>query len=1066
MTSPAVPRRPGTAARACVLALCLLFGARLSADDPFGVAGGIGERALVAEGDVDLRGGAVVDSVGLLGTSSGRGRGHVVAGGDLRLSGRARVDGDARFGPTSRMEKAGSSSVSGVTGPLPAPLAPAAIDLVKLAAELEVANDNARIPSTSLGRSPLTGPASRTLVVGEGDRLELPEGTYSLDGLSLEGSAVVTVRGSVRVLVRGPVRLSGRSRLNPESGAFRLRLWSTGSDFVVEGDASLRAFVYAPSASASLVGDTLLCGGLRAASVRLDGQARVTRLVEDIPPLTASFTEAGAPIANGATFSRPARPEATPSPRVPVPEMALLLDGAPFRSGDVVSSLGDHALVARLRDTWGRDAEASVAFRIVEPAGEAPRLAILSPAAGKVLGAGPVDVSGSAGTSVSVDVDGVPAVVSNGGFAARGVPLVEGPNSLVASGRDAQGRGGTARATVFLDTAPPSIAILEGGLPLLEGRVFARAVVPVVSVVEANPAVTTSSLDGVPFLSGTPVTTEREHELVVFSEDRAGNRATESVRFRVDTTPPAVAITQPSPGSVVRSLPAALAGTCGPDAVRVSSAGRGTTPANGTFELTDFPFVEGRRTVAVTAFDAAGNAATATAAYVVDVASPALAITSPAEGAILGTGPVLVRGTATDATLESVTVDGFAATVSSGGDFSAGPFSRADGPGSFTASAVDAAGRTSTAKVNVTVDTVPPVVSVRVAATGAVLAPGALLSVAPVLDVVVADATTPDRTTTSVRVDGAAYAGGAIAGEGSHGIDVVATDGAGNVAAVSLSFTLDTSAPVFVDLLPAEGWVGRTATITVSGRVSADAASVTVNGLAAALAGGAFSRDGVALLEGPNVVALRAEDGAGNAGTATLRLGLDTTPPAIAFSGPAAGSLLGALTADARGTVADSNLESVSVDGVVADVDGGGFSRAGVPLVEGPNTLTATARDRAGNTASATVAITADSKPPVVSIGAPLAGAVLGTSPVVVTGGVTDAHLDSVSVDGVVASLEPAGRYRAEVPLAEGRATLVVTARDALGHGSTASVAVTLDTAAPAVTITSPADGARFRTTP
>ena len=689
--------------------------------------------------------------------------------------------------------------------------------------------------------------------------------------------------------------------------------------------------------------------------------------------------------------------------------MALLLDGAPFRSGDVVSSLGDHALVARLRDTWGRDAEASVAFRIVEPAGEAPRLAILSPAAGKVLGAGPVDVSGSAGTSVSVDVDGVPAVVSNGGFAARGVPLVEGPNSLVASGRDAQGRGGTARATVFLDTAPPSIAILEGGLPLLEGRVFARAVVPVVSVVEANPAVTTSSLDGVPFLSGTPVTTEREHELVVFSEDRAGNRATESVRFRVDTTPPAVAITQPSPGSVVRSLPAALAGTCGPDAVRVSSAGRSTTPANGAFELTDFPFVEGRRTVAVTAFDAAGNAATATAAYVVDLASPALAITSPAEGAILGTGPVLVRGTATDATLESVTVDGFAATVSSGGDFSAGPFSRADGPGSFTASAVDAAGRTSTAKVNVTVDTVPPVVSVRVAATGAVLAPGALLSVAPVLDVVVADATTPDRTTTSVRVDGAAYAGGAIAGEGSHGIDVVATDGAGNVAAVSLSFTLDTSAPVFVDLLPAEGWVGRTATITVSGRVSADAASVTVNGLAAALAGGAFSRDGVALLEGPNVVALRAEDGAGNAGTATLRLGLDTTPPAIAFSGPAAGSLLGALTADARGTVADSNLESVSVDGVVADVDGGGFSRAGVPLVEGPNTLTATARDRAGNTASATVAITADSKPPVVSIGAPLAGAVLGTSPVVVTGGVTDAHLDSVSVDGVVAALRGAG---------------------------------------------------------
>ncbi len=1064
MTAPP-GRLSRTVARVLAGALGLFLAFPLAADDPFLVTPASGGQAIFASGDVEMTGGAAVDSVGLLGTGGGRGKGHVVAGGSIRLSGRVRVDGDARCGPGGEVRKDGTASVSGSSGRLPEPPAPVTLDLAALEATLVAANDNARIPRTSLDRPALSGPAGRTLAVGDGDRLDLPEGTYLFDALRLEGSAVVAARGRVRILVTGPIRLAGRSRLNPEAGPFSLRLWSSGTDVTLEGASSVRAFVLAPRAAAVLGGDSTLTGALRSESVRLDGQARVTRLVEDGPPLAATFAESGHPLEDRSVFRRPVRPEVAPVPRVPAPEMALLLDGRPFRSGDLVTAEGDHRLLARLRDTLGRDAESSVSFRIVADGGEAPHVAIVSPAAGAIVGASPIDVTVAAGTAVSVDVNGIPASPSGGTFLARGVPLGEGTKALVATGRDSQGRVGTARSTVVLDTVPPAIELFESGLDLVDGRLFARTVVPVVSIVEAHPGTTTVTLDGGTFASGTPVSGEGAHLLLVAAQDRAGNRSTRSVRFTVDTTPPALAITQPAPGDVVGSLPAALSGRCG-DAVRVSSAGMDVTPVNGTFTFPAWPFVEGRTTVLVTAVDAAGNEARATAGYLVDVAAPVLSISTPAEGAILGPGPIFVRGTAADATLREVTVGGQQASLGRDGEFVAGPFARPDGANSFTATARDAAGRTTDATVHVTVDTVPPVISVRVASTGALLAPGALLSAPPVLEIRVTDTTSPDRIRVVVQVDGASYGGGPVTGEGAHHVDVTATDRAGNVATATVPFTLDSTPPEFRDLLPVDASVGRIATVTVSGRVSADTVSVTVNRVPASLARGAFSLGGVALVEGANSLDLWAVDAAGNEGTASLRLVLDTIPPVIELVPPSPNGLVDTLSIAVSGTVSDANLEGVTVDRVAVKVDGGSFRREGVPLAEGPNTLEARARDRAGNSTAATVAVTADTKSPVISIGSPAAGTVLGDPPAVVTGSVADAHLESVRVNGVNATLEAGGRFRAEVPLAEGRTPLTATARDTLGHEASDSVVVTLDSAAPSVTIVSPPDGARFRTTP
>ena len=68
-------------------------------DGRFPVPPASGEQAVFATGDVEIKGGARVDSIGLLSTGGGRGKGHVVAGGSIRLSGKARVARDARCGP-------------------------------------------------------------------------------------------------------------------------------------------------------------------------------------------------------------------------------------------------------------------------------------------------------------------------------------------------------------------------------------------------------------------------------------------------------------------------------------------------------------------------------------------------------------------------------------------------------------------------------------------------------------------------------------------------------------------------------------------------------------------------------------------------------------------------------------------------------------------------------------------------------------------------------------------------------------------------------------------------------
>jgi hypothetical protein len=194
----------------------------------------------------------------------------------------------------------------------------------------------------------------------------------------------------------------------------------------------------------------------------------------------------------------------------------------------------------------------------------------------------------------------------------------------------------------------------------------------------------------------------------------------------------------------------------------------------------------------------------------------------------------------------------------------------------------------------------------------------------------------------------------------------------------------------------------------------------------------------------------------------------DTTPPTVSMSAPAAG----AVVSGTNQTISASASDTVGVVGVQFLLDGATFGVEDTTapysvawnttmVANGPYTLSARARDAAGNIGTATAITvtvsnaTADTTPPTASVTAPAEGATVSGSPTVsATAG------DNVGVVGVQFLLDgtPLGSEDLTAPYsvtwntlaaANGPHTLSARARDAAGNSATSSaVTVTVSNAA------------------
>ena len=213
--------------------------------------------------------------------------------------------------------------------------------------------------------------------------------------------------------------------------------------------------------------------------------------------------------------------------------------------------------------------------------------------------------------------------------------------------------------------------------------------------------------------------------------------------------------------------------------------------------------------------------------------------------------------------------------------------------------------------------------------------------------------------------------------------------------------------------------------------------------------------------------------------------GGDTTAPAVAITAPSGGASVSGNAVTVSATASDN----VGVVGVQFKLDGANLGAEDpatayslawntTTATNGSHTLTAVARDAAGNTTtstpvSVTVSNTApDTTPPTVSMTAPANGASVSGSAVTVSATASD----NVGIVGVQFKLDganlgaedPATAYSLSwntTTVATGSHTLTAVARDAAGNTTTAAtvtvtVTTSADTTAPTASITAPANGA------
>src|SRR5215510_2660349 len=154
--------------------------------------------------------------------------------------------------------------------------------------------------------------------------------------------------------------------------------------------------------------------------------------------------------------------------------------------------------------------------------------------------------------------------------------------------------------------------------------------------------------------------------------------------------------------------------------------------------------------------------------------------------------------------------------------------------------------------------------------------------------------------------------------------------------------------------------------IAITGAVAAEAVAVRCNDAPAGITNGGFGVT-VPLKEGNNTITCVALDVAGHAGTASITVTLDTTPPRVTINVPREGTLLTTAPVTVAGMINDIVVGTVNVEearvecnGVSAQVANRAFVATNVPLHPGLNTITCTGIDRAGNVDTERIGITLD----------------------------------------------------------------------------------------------------------
>ena len=557
-------------------------------------------------------------------------------------------------------------------------------------------------------------------------------------------------------------------------------------------------------------------------------------------------------------------------------------------SGPTVLQLGDgrHEVLVSAVDGAGHRAQASTWFYVdTSP----PEVRILSPEDGSILNVTTLQVEWEASDSVTwvmnstLLVDGTPVSCSSPCH----VDLSDGEHELTVVAEDAAGNRASARATVLVDTVPPSVEIrgVEDG-----SFVGSSTIVLQISVVEEGEYEAWYRVDGSDWspVEGGRIELflgEGVHTVEVRAEDWAGNIGYSTLSFTVDLTPPTVSIGSPSKGAYystsVVSLRLSAEDNYGIESIEYSlDGGRWREYAGQTFLS---GLVDGEHLLNVRVVDVAGHETVSSASFHVDTVPPIVDIVYPAPNAMVS-GSFQVRVRVLEDNLSNVTLylDGVLAVV--------GPtwipeqnitfqVSADDGRHTVAVVANDKAGNSDMDTVTVNVDSTPPYVRIVSPADGSLLSSefvtvefeagdsGSGLSYVEVS----VDGGSPER------LGGPGKVNLGPLGDGEHQVSVVAYDRVGNRATAVLSFRIDTVPPhLTAEVQPPSARVGDTVTVVASVDEEATLYVSVDGGPWQQFSGNSYQLSTEGMSTGTHTVTVRAVDAAGN--VAMLQLSFEVSP--------------------------------------------------------------------------------------------------------------------------------------------------------------------------------------------
>ncbi|MCJ7489944.1 MAG: Ig-like domain-containing protein, partial [Thermoplasmata archaeon] len=314
-----------------------------------------------------------------------------------------------------------------------------------------------------------------------------------------------------------------------------------------------------------------------------------------------------------------------------------------------------------------------------------------------------------------------------------------------------------------------------------------------------------------------------EHTVIVKATDDASNEGEDSVTFNVDTTPPTVSVTAPEEDAILGSSSVVVTWTAA-DAVTTERSvdGGAWLTVVGT-SVTISSLVDGEHTISIRVADVAGHEATDSVTVLVDTTDPTVEITSPSEGATVGT-EVTVEWTADDGSgsgidTGEVSIDGGAswtAAIGSSHTFTG----LTSGGHTVDVTVTDDAGNEGTDSVTftVTADTTAPTVSITSPANDS-----SLPSSSVTVTWTASDGTGSGIDTIEVKLDAGTWT--VVTGstreftalaEGTHMVSVRVTDNAGNAATATVTFMVDTVDPSLSITSPEAAWETEDKSVTVT----------------------------------------------------------------------------------------------------------------------------------------------------------------------------------------------------------------------------------------------------------